>query len=552
MEAPRANLRRLVLLALVPLAVLVLALAGGRGGLRGEGGIVAARVLPSAAVSAEERALHAAAAHGALPGWDPDRGAGVPLLATLARGAWSPLRAPRWLAEPEPAAAWSAFVVLFVLGLGVERVLARVTPSAAAVVALALQLAALASGELADGARVEALAFLPWAAWAALELERAPTRARLVLAGSAAAAVLANAPIEAAIVGAAGALVVLARVATRAARPGARVHARVALGLGLALGAPELAPRLAHRARVESALTWPAPASSARAARPALAELDRATLDAVRATAGDGRVVRVADDAEDARELAPTGALAAAGIGELDAAGAALEPRVAELLDRLDPALRAGGAPLRLPRASLVNHALFDRLRVTCVLAREPLENPRLALVRAEGGRFVYRRDGALPYARVVPGELVQVPGAIGALGLLQAGALDATSAAIADANDALPRAPSTAPFHAGELLVRRPEADRVDVEVRGSSGGWLVFQEAWDPGWKAAIDGEDVDFVRLDHAFRALPLRAGDSIVRTKYEPFELRLGAWIAVGAALATALFAFGARRAHASGG
>jgi uncharacterized membrane protein YfhO len=87
-------------------------------------------------------------------------------------------------------------------------------------------------------------------------------------------------------------------------------------------------------------------------------------------------------------------------------------------------------------------------------------------------------------------------------------------------------------------VQVSQPAPDRLDARVTASSGGWLVFQEQWYPGWKATVNGADASVVRVDHVFRAVAVPPGDSIVRTKYEPGSLRIGAAItllACGAAL-----------------
>jgi len=89
--------------------------------------------------------------------------------------------------------------------------------------------------------------------------------------------------------------------------------------------------------------------------------------------------------------------------------------------------------------------------------------------------------------------------------------------------------------FEPGEVVVRRPRAEELEVDVRGSSGGWLVLSEAWDPGWSARVDGRRAPLVRADHALRALRLPPGDSLVRLRYRPLAFRLGATLSVLALL-----------------
>lgn len=77
-------------------------------------------------------------------------------------------------------------------------------------------------------------------------------------------------------------------------------------------------------------------------------------------------------------------------------------------------------------------------------------------------------------------------------------------------------------------LFQRREAPDRLDVEVESARGGRLVFHEAWHPGWKAALDGADAELECEAGLYRALPVPAGKHLVRTKFEAFSLRLGAW------------------------
>jgi hypothetical protein len=195
-----------------------------------------------------------------------------------------------------------------------------------------------------------------------------------------------------------------------------------------------------------------------------------------------------------------------------------------------------------------VNHRVFDLLRVTCVLAREPVENSRLTLVHAGADSFVYARSRALPLARVVPAELVRVSGEVAVLGLLAAGGFDPRRGAIANVEERFPRAESRSPFVPGEIVVARPAWDRLDAEVRGGAGGWLVFHEPFAPGWKAIVNGADAEVVRVDAVCRAVSIPPGDVRVRTKYEPVELRVAASLTF-AALAWCVFVAVRERAHA---
>ena len=77
-----------------------------------------------------------------------------------------------------------------------------------------------------------------------------------------------------------------------------------------------------------------------------------------------------------------------------------------------------------------------------------------------------------------------------------------------------------------GKLTVSRNAPHRIDVQVEGSSGGWIVFRENWAPDWKCNVNGRDFDVLRATNSLRKVQLPAGDSLVRTWYEPWSLRFG--------------------------
>ncbi len=68
-----------------------------------------------------------------------------------------------------------------------------------------------------------------------------------------------------------------------------------------------------------------------------------------------------------------------------------------------------------------------------------------------------------------------------------------------------------------------------------------MIFHEAWHPGWKAVVDGADAPLERAGEFYRAVEIGPGRSIVRTKFEAFSLRLGAWTSFGALLVVLVLA-----------
>jgi hypothetical protein len=73
---------------------------------------------------------------------------------------------------------------------------------------------------------------------------------------------------------------------------------------------------------------------------------------------------------------------------------------------------------------------------------------------------------------------------------------------------------------------------------------GWVLLADAWYPGWRASVDGEEAAIRRADGVLRAVAVPAGRHRVEFEYSPASFLLGAWISVGTASLLLLGAVGA--------
>lgn len=79
-------------------------------------------------------------------------------------------------------------------------------------------------------------------------------------------------------------------------------------------------------------------------------------------------------------------------------------------------------------------------------------------------------------------------------------------------------------------LQANRPGPGRWQVAVSGANPSMVVVAESWFPGWKATVDGKDVDVVQADGAFLGVPVPAGDHEVKLQYHrPAAATLGRWV-----------------------
>jgi hypothetical protein len=79
----------------------------------------------------------------------------------------------------------------------------------------------------------------------------------------------------------------------------------------------------------------------------------------------------------------------------------------------------------------------------------------------------------------------------------------------------------------------------RVCLRVEEASPGILVLTDAWYPGWKATVDGEEAAVFPVDGAFRGVALDEGSHEVVFWYEPRSLFIGLRVSMGAAALVAL-------------
>jgi len=75
----------------------------------------------------------------------------------------------------------------------------------------------------------------------------------------------------------------------------------------------------------------------------------------------------------------------------------------------------------------------------------------------------------------------------------------------------------------------------RVTIDVDSPRAGVLVLADTYYPGWKAAVDGKPTPVFPVDGMFRGIYVKEGPHEVTFYYNPFMIRLGLYITLGAAV-----------------
>ena len=162
------------------------------------------------------------------------------------------------------------------------------------------------------------------------------------------------------------------------------------------------------------------------------------------------------------------------------------------------------------------------------------LLNQRYPTVFATDRVRVLERSTSLPRAWIVH-DARSVDDAA-ALELLATGAVDPRQVVLLPgAVPELPEAPPLSALGADSVTVSRPDEDRLLLTATTESPGLLTMSEIHLPGWQAYLDGERVDLLRANFAFRAVAIPAGTHRIELRYAPESLRLGLWISSMAGL-----------------
>ena len=238
------------------------------------------------------------------------------------------------------------------------------------------------------------------------------------------------------------------------------------------------------------------------------------------------------------------------------------------VLFRLDDVL--GYSPIQLPR-------YWSYIRATnplpvfynaAILADPTMEDVRLLGIRflvvpegyalppavdsravaSERGYDLYEIDGWEPRVSVVPSW--RPVSAVAALTTVVRPGFDPGELAVVEG---VPRIASSG-AGSGSATYRELEPEDVRISVNATAPSIVVVRNAWDPDWRATVDGAQVPVFRTDYLLQGVPVAAGaHEITLTYTDPGigqGLALSALVWLGLAIAVvALAAIDRRRARA---
>jgi hypothetical protein len=86
----------------------------------------------------------------------------------------------------------------------------------------------------------------------------------------------------------------------------------------------------------------------------------------------------------------------------------------------------------------------------------------------------------------------------------------------------------------AGEASIVKEEPERVEIAVKCTKPGVLVFADRMAPGWSVAVDGAPQSALTVDYLFRGVSVPVGEHTVVWTYRAPGFQAGVWISVGTA------------------
>jgi Bacterial membrane protein YfhO len=139
----------------------------------------------------------------------------------------------------------------------------------------------------------------------------------------------------------------------------------------------------------------------------------------------------------------------------------------------------------------------------------------------------IFENAHALPRAWLAPEFLAlsesQILKVVRTGDLPDGGTWDPLRTALVETSLAMPPAATAG---AGTVEVTKREPNRLDLHATSPSTAVLVVSENYYPGWRAYVDGQRQEIVRVNYNLRGVVLTPGEHLVRFEYRPLSVLLG--------------------------
>lgn len=86
-------------------------------------------------------------------------------------------------------------------------------------------------------------------------------------------------------------------------------------------------------------------------------------------------------------------------------------------------------------------------------------------------------------------------------------------------------------PSPSAEVRILSDLPNTLEIEVTAEKSGYIVLADIYYPGWRAAVDGDDVDIYQADYLFRAVEVTEGQHKIIFEYRPTSFYLGVVVTI---------------------
>lgn len=196
----------------------------------------------------------------------------------------------------------------------------------------------------------------------------------------------------------------------------------------------------------------------------------------------------------------------------------------------------------RLGKAESLDSPLLDLLNVKYVATEGTIDRPGYRKVY-DGELRLYLNEDYLPRAFVVH-DAILAPDEAAVAAELTRPAFDPRKVAVLEEASAGALGPLDLAAVGSAARVEEYKPTRVTVRADMAGAGLLVLADSYFPGWRAFVDGQEVEVLRADYNFRAVYLPAGEHEVVFRYVPNSFVLGGFttlVATGALILALIYA-----------
>jgi hypothetical protein len=175
--------------------------------------------------------------------------------------------------------------------------------------------------------------------------------------------------------------------------------------------------------------------------------------------------------------------------------------------------------------ANLFHPSIMRIANIKYVITTQKVEHTLLALERSFGNAFLYRNTGFLPRALIVHHAVVAESDSA-ALEVIKQPDFDPATTIVLHSGEPLR---SEVPEAEEWARIRRPDLNKIIVDARVASPGYLFYSANYLPFWKAYVDGREVPVLRCNLSMRAIYLDPGEHTVEMKYSSPWFMAGSYV-----------------------